>query len=243
MTRWHAQLREGGDDAYRAMLALTRHDPEREQLQRTLLDYTHDPKFGEYAVMCLGYMGRYGDDLLPEVEPRLRELLDDPQLGGAAEETLRDMKLECHPFHLSQAIPPWVISASPGDEEVARQLTAFKAAGGVVVRLDGREMQTERELFRVFARELRFPGYFGHNWDALIDCLKDFHPPWPHPNDLVIVIEHAELLPRLPLFIECMEEAAEYVSFPVDADDEPEPDVPSFGLHVVLETSEPKVRA
>ncbi|MES5824433.1 barstar family protein [Streptomyces sp. RG80] len=42
-------------------------------------------------------------------------------------------------------------------------------------RLDGRELPTPGTLFAVFARELGFPDYFGHNWDALVDCLHDGH--------------------------------------------------------------------
>ncbi|MGW7647298.1 barstar family protein [Streptomyces bobili] len=33
-------------------------------------------------------------------------------------------------------------------------------------------------IFRTFAQELSFLGYFGHNWDALVDCLDD----WPGPG-------------------------------------------------------------
>jgi hypothetical protein len=33
VVRWHAQLRAGGDDAFRAMLALVHHDPERDRLE------------------------------------------------------------------------------------------------------------------------------------------------------------------------------------------------------------------
>ena len=40
-------------------------------------------------------------------------------------------------------------------------------------------------LFNVLARELRFPEYFGKNWDALSDLLRDFH--WLHQRRIVIV--------------------------------------------------------
>jgi hypothetical protein len=58
VVRWHAQLRAGGDDAPRAMLALAHHDPEREQLQRILLDHIGPPRLGQLAMTCLGHVAR-----------------------------------------------------------------------------------------------------------------------------------------------------------------------------------------
>lgn len=91
VVRWHAQLRDGGDDAFRAMLALVHHDPEREQLQRLLLDHVEHPRLGQLAVTCLGHVARLDGEVLPEVVPRLRDLLDDPRLGGSAENALEDI--------------------------------------------------------------------------------------------------------------------------------------------------------
>lgn len=92
--RWHAELRNGGFDAYQAMLALVRHDPEREQLQRVLLDVVSgsDRDLAQLAVTCLGHVGRIDREVLPEVVPALRELLGDPQLGGRAEDALGDVE-------------------------------------------------------------------------------------------------------------------------------------------------------
>ncbi|GAB4054544.1 barstar family protein [Catellatospora paridis] len=39
--------------------------------------------------------------------------------------------------------------------------------------IDGRACRTRSGLFAEFARALRFPDHFGHNWDALADCLRD----------------------------------------------------------------------
>jgi hypothetical protein len=41
-----------------------------------------------------------------------------------------------------------------------------------VVRLSHR-IRSKRELMGVLRKQLDFPGYFGHNWDALHDCLRD----------------------------------------------------------------------
>jgi RNAse (barnase) inhibitor barstar len=46
--------------------------------------------------------------------------------------------------------------------------------GWAVAILDGAEAGTRTGFFTAIARELRFPDYFGHNWDAVYDCLTDF---------------------------------------------------------------------
>ncbi|MFJ5988963.1 hypothetical protein [Lentzea sp. NPDC092896] len=94
VVRWHGELRAGGLDAYQAMLALVRHDPERVQLQHILLDVTRgdDRGLAALAVTCLGHVGRIDREVLPEVVPWLRELLDDPELGGRAEDALGDIE-------------------------------------------------------------------------------------------------------------------------------------------------------
>lgn len=43
-----------------------------------------------------------------------------------------------------------------------------------VVVLDTREAGDKAAFLAACARDLGFPDYFGHNWDALADCLSDF---------------------------------------------------------------------
>ena len=94
VVRWHQVVHAGGFDAFQAMLDLVRHDPEREQLQRILLDKTRgeDRALAQLAATCLGHVGRIDGELLPEVVPRLRELLSDPDVGGNAENALMDIE-------------------------------------------------------------------------------------------------------------------------------------------------------
>jgi Barstar (barnase inhibitor) len=42
-----------------------------------------------------------------------------------------------------------------------------------VVVLDGRAITSKSELLTTLAKSLHFPTWFGHNWDALVDCLSD----------------------------------------------------------------------
>ena len=53
--------------------------------------------------------------------------------------------------------------------------------------VDGRACRTRAAFFTEAARVLDFPGYFGHNWDALADCLRDL-------GTVDIVVAHAEEL-------------------------------------------------
>ena len=47
------------------------------------------------------------------------------------------------------------------------------APAGRYAVLHGPACRTTAALFAEFARALRLPAWFGHNWDALADCLRD----------------------------------------------------------------------
>ncbi|MEU6051144.1 barstar family protein [Streptomyces xanthochromogenes] len=67
------------------------------------------------------------------------------------------------------------------------------------------------------------PGYFGHNWDALVDCLHDWHGPGRGNQDLAILIEHADDLLNsdfLGLFASVLAQAAWNSNLRLDSDDE-----------------------
>jgi hypothetical protein len=42
------------------------------------------------------------------------------------------------------------------------------------VRVNAAGLTTPEQLFGVLADGLDFPGYFGHNWDALDECFTDY---------------------------------------------------------------------
>lgn len=76
----------------------------------------------------------------------------------------------------------WTIGARPGTATLVERL---QAAGWTVAVIDGRRCPTKATLLAEIARVLQFPEWFGHNWDALVDCLRD-------TERLAIVISHAE---------------------------------------------------
>lgn len=57
------------------------------------------------------------------------------------------------------------------------------------VAVVGLGIRTREKLFDVLRRELRLPDYFGKNWDALSDCLRDLS--WI--DERRVVIEHMDL--------------------------------------------------
>jgi RNAse (barnase) inhibitor barstar len=59
------------------------------------------------------------------------------------------------------------------------------------VTIDGARCRTRAGLFTEWARALRFPGHFGHNWDAFYDSLADRARSG---EPLTIVLTHAEQL-------------------------------------------------
>ena len=65
-----------------------------------------------------------------------------------------------------------------------------KVVGLVVVRIDLARLASKTGLFGSAARALRFPKWFGKNWDALNDCLTDLS--WIPANGWVIIFENAK---------------------------------------------------
>jgi hypothetical protein len=79
------------------------------------------------------------------------------------------------------------------------ELAAVLPATGrfVVARLDGTRMTDAEHAFHEFADALLFPGYFGWNWAALSDCVRDLR--WlPADGYLIVVDNGPQLLPDSP---------------------------------------------
>ncbi|MFI6099585.1 hypothetical protein ACIA8G_28850 [Lentzea sp. NPDC051213] len=162
---WHEQLRAGGEEANRAMLALTQHEPDREALQRLLLARTGSTDFWlrQLAFTCLGHVSRFDRAVLPEVVSRLEELLEVPEVAELAKLTLEEIEIFTHPFRLFRRVIPWVIFVPPGDEEVRRQLALVEAEGGLVQRVDARSAgevsaETERDVVIVVESAEQMPS-------------------------------------------------------------------------------------
>lgn len=83
------------------------------------------------------------------------------------------------------------VSGETGTAEEIEML--FSPLGFFTARLDGAKIKNKRELLASLAAALRFPVYFGHNWDALLDCLRSL-PDLIGARGYAVVIERSALL-------------------------------------------------
>lgn len=76
--------------------------------------------------------------------------------------------------------------------ETALELVqACPAAAFKAWRIDMGRATNVGKLHRLLADSLNFPDYYGHNWDALADCLGDMS--WSDAEGHVVVFRHAEI--------------------------------------------------
>jgi hypothetical protein len=75
-------------------------------------------------------------------------------------------------------------------------------------RLDGAKIKTKRDLLTALAAGLKFPAYFGYNWDALLDCLRSL-PEFMNAGGYAVIIEESGLmLEEAPAELEAFRETA-----------------------------------
>ncbi len=91
--------------------------------------------------------------------------------------------------------------------------------GTLVVRIPAK-LNRKRRLLAEFARQLRLPNYFGWNWDAFEECLRDL--TWLDGIQEVIVVH------RDVPFAESLEQQSIYLSILKDRLDWKHPQCPRF---------------
>jgi hypothetical protein len=81
------------------------------------------------------------------------------------------------------------------------------AASDALVARVGADIQTEQQLLECLYEQLAFPRYFGFNWNALFDCLRDFH--WIDRKKIMIIHEELPKLPAedLKIYLEILRDA------------------------------------
>ncbi|WP_432118402.1 barstar family protein [Streptomyces sp. bgisy032] len=124
-------------------------------------------------------------------------------------------------FDITGTSEPWVIFVPHGAVEIHRQLSQLESKGGRVHHFDSSDLLTEEAICRTFAEVLRFPGYFGRNWDALVDCLDDLCGEVTGGVGIAGVIHDADRLldaDDFPLFVSVLCQGADRANSAVDLD-------------------------
>lgn len=86
-------------------------------------------------------------------------------------------------------IAPWMHVVTAGGSVRLDEL--LPTSGSVyVARLNGQDMTDEISTFQQFDELLKFPEYFGWNWNAFYDCLRDLR--WLSSDHHVLIIDAAE---------------------------------------------------
>jgi len=67
---------------------------------------------------------------------------------------------------------------------------AAEAAGLVCFRIDIGPAHDKADFINALSKAMRFPDWFGGNWDALADCLKDLS--WLSNAGCVVVLEKSK---------------------------------------------------
>jgi hypothetical protein len=83
-----------------------------------------------------------------------------------------------------QAVETLAPESLPAIEQAARQ------GGFPLLRADLADCTDKSGFLARVATALSFPCWFGHNWDALADCLRDLS--WLPAAGYVVVLEHAD---------------------------------------------------
>lgn len=109
--------------------------------------------------------------------------------------------------------PPVVFIPPIFLDEQAMQRLATELGFRYII-INGSAISIKEDLFDHLSNELNFPEYFGHNWDALLDCLRDLDSWLPakgyvlfykNPNNLIM-----KSLSEFKTFLEIVEEASEF---------------------------------
>ncbi len=113
---------------------------------------------------------------------------------------------------------PWALLVCCKESEIDNFAYYTAQVNKEIVRfIRGRRCPTSNSLLQEFAAALQFPYYFGHNWDALDECLSDLE--WLQGSQYIIIITQAnELLKqegeKFGLLLNILTGASEYWMHP-----------------------------
>ena len=107
------------------------------------------------------------------------------------------MSTSAHDQLLSQCLKPDGAAVVRVDalstEEINHLVTSLAGHNIQTRQIDASRLKSKADVLRELASAFAFPSYFGHNWDALIDCWSDLS--WmPPAHGWVCILHGADAL-------------------------------------------------
>ena len=87
---------------------------------------------------------------------------------------------------LAETLPPGIYDLN-SRARASTIVQAVERHGWRCFYLDGRQIGDKAAFLAACAQAMRFPSYFGHNWDALEECLTDL--AWAPASDYVLLYD------------------------------------------------------
>jgi hypothetical protein len=96
--------------------------------------------------------------------------------------------------HITQLLP--VKSLADRDSvAIANSVDGLQKLGTEIFYLDGREIRDKQSFLRKVAEVMRFPDYFGYNWDALEECITDLD--WVPAARYILIYDYPEVFSKV----------------------------------------------
>ncbi|WP_428025959.1 barstar family protein [Arcobacter sp.] len=94
---------------------------------------------------------------------------------------------------LDRVQDPYILETNLTSEEFLRQMVEMYGENikDSFFILDGNNMKNTKELFIEFQNIMEFPDYFGHNFDAFDECMRDLHD-WLDVDEYILFIKNAD---------------------------------------------------
>lgn len=93
---------------------------------------------------------------------------------------------------LFSVAPPSLVRVYAGYDEMSRllwRLRADRTCGMFVAAVRGGKMAQRQGVFDQFSAAFQFPCYFGENWNAFLDCVRDLG--WLRADGFVALVQDA----------------------------------------------------
>jgi hypothetical protein len=94
---------------------------------------------------------------------------------------------------ITQVLPPNVLSEN-NSAMLGKITNELEQKGIQIFYLDGREICDKQSFLRKIAMVMKFPDYFGQNWDALDECMTDLE--WCAAERYVLIYDQPDVFAK-----------------------------------------------